>query len=98
MESYETDNKIDGLEVKDLLAEFDGIELWNAKYKNIPHTFIKIKKYSWLKSLNKPILHPSQPKTVNNLPILPRITKFKPSIEKLPTFVSYIKAVEEYFP
>ena len=98
MESYETDNKIEGLELADLLAEFDGIELWNAKYRSIPHTFIKVKKYAWAKSLSKSLLHPCHPKLINNLPLLPRLTKYKPSIDKLAPFVSYLKMLEDFLP
>lgn len=99
MESYEKiDNKIEGLEILSMLSEFDGMEVWNAKYKSIPHTYIKIKKYSWTKSMGKGILHPCQPKTISHLPILPRITKFKPSLEKLQPFVSYIKTLEQVCP
>lgn len=79
------------MEIIDKFAEFDGLELWNIKYKKIPHTFIKFKKQSWTKCLNLPILHPSAPKTINELPIIPRITKLNPSIDKLMPFVSLIK-------
>jgi hypothetical protein len=41
--------------------------------------------------MNLPIIHPSVPKTINELAIIPRITKLTPSIDKLLPFVSLIK-------
>lgn len=82
----------------DKFAELDGLEIWNAKYLGIPHSFLKIKKHTWTKCLNRPLLHASQPQTISDLPILPRITKFRPSIDKLMSFVSFLKLLEQYAP
>lgn len=92
------DNKIQDMEVVDKMSEFDGLQLWNIKYKKIPHTLIKFKKQSWTKCINLPLMHPSAPKTIDQYPILPRINKLNPSIDKLLPFVSYVKLLEQYFP
>jgi hypothetical protein len=85
------EDKIENLELLSKFAEIDGIEIWNVKYYSIPHCLVKIKKNCWAKTFNdniinataSPILHPSQPKTVCSLPIIPRISKHRPSIDKL---------------
>jgi hypothetical protein len=43
-------------------------------------------------------MHPSQPKFINNLPILPKIEILQPNIDKLLPFVSYLKLLDKYFP
>jgi hypothetical protein len=97
-EGDKMENKIEDMEVIDKLEEFDGLELWNIKYKKIPHTFVKFKKQSWTKCLNLPLMHPSSPKSINEFPIMPRISKLNPSVDKLLPFVSFIKLLEQYFP
>jgi hypothetical protein len=55
------------------MAEIDGLEIWNCKFKNIPHSYVKIKNDAWKDCLTLPLLHPSQPKTINNHFIFPKI-------------------------
>ncbi len=65
----------------------------------MPHSFVKIKKNCWAKTLSDPnplinqmsIIHPCQPKTVGSLPIIPRIRKYRPSIDKLKPFVAFME-------
>jgi hypothetical protein len=82
----------------DKMAEIDGLEIWNCKYKKIPHSYLKIKNEAWKNCLSFPILHPSQPKLLNNYPIMPRIQLLKPNINKILAFVSYLKLLDKYFP
>lgn len=80
------------------MAEIDGLEIWNCKYKHIPHSYIKIKNEEWKDCLTLPLLHPSQPKPINNHLILNKIEVLRPGIDKLLPFVSYLKLLDKYFP
>ena len=82
----------------DKLAEIDGLEIWNCKYKHIPHSYIKIKNEEWKDCLALPLLHPSQPKPINTHLILNKIEVLRPGIDKLLPFVSYLKLLDKYFP
>lgn len=64
----------------------------------MPHSLVKVKKASWAKCLTLPLIHPSQPKPIDNLPIFPRLTRLRPSTDKLLPFLSYLRLLEQYFP
>jgi hypothetical protein len=55
------------------MAEVGDLEVWNCKYKHIPHSYLKIKKDSWNNCLDFPLMHPSQPKKISEYPILPQL-------------------------
>jgi hypothetical protein len=96
---YETTpHKIEDLEILDKMADFDGMEIWNCKYKHIPHSYVKIKKEMWRSCFGLPLMHPAQPKFIGNLPIMPKIELLQPNIDKLLPFVSYLKLLDKYFP
>lgn len=100
------EDKIENLEILSKMVEIDGLEIWNVKYFSIPHCFVKVKKSCWARSFFcenmlasstnsntaalAPLPHPSQPKAICSLPLIPRITKHRPSIDKLQIFVSFL--------
>lgn len=65
---------------------------------DIPHSFVKTKKMSWARALNRPLNHPSQPRTISELPLIPRITAYHPSPDKLMPFISFMKMLEDITP
>ena len=73
-------------------------QVWNCKYKHIPHSYIKIKKEGWKNCLSFPLMHPAQPKCITDKPILPQLEPLTPNPDKLRPFVSYLKLLDKYFP
>ena len=55
------------------MGVFDGFELWSCRYKHIPHSFLKISNDAWKECLKFPLMHPAQPRMINNLSIMPRL-------------------------
>lgn len=101
LENYaeKIDHKIEHLEICSKLTEFDGVELWNCTYKSIPHTYIKCTRdNSWLEGINKPLLHASHPKTIENLPLLPPLTLLRPRPEHVPTLLSFLGCLHKKYP
>ena len=91
-------HKIQDLEILDKMFNHQEFQIWNCKYKNIPHSYLKIKDQVWTKCLSFPLMHPSQPKTIGQVTIIPQAQMFEPGIDKLLPFVSYIKLLDKYFP
>jgi hypothetical protein len=76
----------------------EDFEVWNCRYKHIPHSYLKVKNEQWEKCLSFPLMHPSQPKCIGDCPIIPQIEPFQPGLDKLLPFVSYLKLLDKYFP
>jgi hypothetical protein len=79
------------------MAEVEGLELWHAKYHNIPHCYVKVRRNCWAKTLIGGggglgvMQHPCQPRPISSLPIVPAVGRYRPSGDKLKVFVSFME-------